>query len=320
MNALDRLSTDRMTFGIELPIDNDWSANGQSAAKSDGRAFGVPNIEPMIERVLLAEKLGFDAVWMRDVPVHDPEFGDAGQLYDPFPLLGYLAAKTSRIILGTSAIVAPLRDPILLAKMAASVHKLSNGRFVFGIASGDRPVEYPLMGLPFETRGEVLRTSVDTMRHLWNGGALAGTRGPVTVQPFVGDGPPIVVAGMGQQSLNWLAQNIDGWFTYPGPPEQARRRLDMWRQARREAGMGPAPVLTAMMLDLAENPMEPLQPMRLGARVGRNALRKYIGELHEVGVSHISINLRQSRRPVEEVLAELSSEVMHDMKLETQNA
>lgn len=320
MNALDRLASGRMTFGVELPLDNDWSPAGQSATAFSGRAFGVPDVAPMIDRVLLAEKLGFDAVWMRDVPVHDPEFGDAGQLYDPFPLLGYLAAKTNDLVLGTAAVVAPLRDPIQLAKMAASVHKLSNERFVFGIASGDRPVEYPLMGLPFETRGETLRNSLATMRHLWKGGTLDGPRGPVTVQPFVGDGPPIVVAGMGQQSLGWLAQNVDGWFTYPGPPQQAQRRLDMWRKARSDAGQPPAPVLTAMMLDLSENPAEPLQPMRLGAHTGRNALREYISGLHEAGVSHLSINLRQSRRPVEDVLAELSTEIIHNKALETQHA
>lgn len=166
MNALDRLSSDRMTFGVELPLDNDWSPAGQAATAIEGRAFGVPNIEPMVDRVVLAENLGFDAVWLRDVPVHDPEFGDAGQLYDPFPLLGYLAARTERVVLGTAAVVAPLRDPIHLAKMAASVRKLSDGRFVFGIASGDRPVEYPLMDRPFDARGETLRTTLAMMRHL----------------------------------------------------------------------------------------------------------------------------------------------------------
>lgn len=115
---------------------------------------------------------------------------------------------------------------------------------------------------------------------------------------------------MGQQSLGWLARNIDGWFTYPGPPEQARRRLHMWRKARADAELAPAPVLTPMMLDLSEDPAEPLQPMRLGARTGRTALRDYIAGLHDAGLSHLSINLRQSRRPVEDVLSELVSEVI----------
>lgn len=308
MNALDKLAS-RMTFGVELPLDNDWSAGGRQKAAADGRPFGVPDVSRMTERVLLAESLGFEAAWVRDVPVHDPNFGDAGSVFDPFPLLGFLAGKTSRMILGTAAIVVPLRDPIHLAKMAASVHELSNHRFVMGVASGDRPVEYPLMNVDFESRGDRLRESLSTIRHLWRGGGLQGTKGKVTVRPFVGDGPPIVMAGMGQQSLNWLADNVDGWFTYPGPPEQAQRRLDLWRTTRSQAGREEAPVLTAMHLDLQDNPDAPKEQMRLGARLGRNALIEEIMGLQAVGVTHLSFAFRESNRPVDEVMEELAREV-----------
>ena len=214
MNALDKLAS-RMTFGVELPLDNDWSAGGRQKAAADGRPFGVPDVSRMTGRVLLAESLGFEAAWVRDVPVHDPNFGDAGSVFDPFPLLGFLAGKTSRMILGTAAIVVPLRDPIHLAKMAASVHELSNHRFVMGVASGDRPVEYPLMNVDFESRGDRLRESLSTIRHLWRGGGLQGAKGKVTVRPFVGDGPPIVMAGMGQhigarfQELGGILERVD---------------------------------------------------------------------------------------------------------------
>ena len=308
MNALDKLAS-RMTFGVELPLDNDWSAGGRQKAAADGRPFGVPDVSRMTGRVLLAESLGFEAAWVRDVPVHDPNFGDAGSVFDPFPLLGFLAGKTSRMILGTAAIVVPLRDPIHLAKIAASVHELSNHRFVMGVASGDRPVEYPLMNVDFESRGDRLRESLSTIRHLWRGGGLQGAKGKVTVRPFVGDGPPIVMAGMGQQSLNWLADNVDGWFTYPGPPEQAQRRLDLWRTTRSQAGREEAPVLTAMHLDLQDNPDAPKEQMRLGARLGRNALIEEIMGLQAVGVTHLSFAFRESNRPVDEVMEELAREV-----------
>ena len=97
------------------------------------------------------------------------------------------------------------------------------------------------------------------------------------MRPFVGDGPPIGMAGMGQQSLNWLAENVDGWFTYPGPPEQAQRRLDMWRTARSEAGLRDAPVLTAMHLDLQDDPDAPKEQMRLGARSDKTRLSRKSG-------------------------------------------
>ncbi|WP_276718613.1 TIGR03571 family LLM class oxidoreductase [Pseudooceanicola nitratireducens] len=316
MSGLNLICKDRMTFGIELPLDRDWSEAGQRLARIEGRPFGVPDTSNPAKRVGLAESLGFDAVWLRDVPVHDPSFGDAGQVFDPFPYLGFLAGRTRRIALGTAGIVLPLRDPILLAKMTASLHHLSGGRFILGIASGDRPVEYPLLGLDYEARGGTLRDRVDQMRTLWSGKTLQGPQGPVTVRPYVPEGIPMVMAGMGQQSLQWIARTLDGWFTYPGPPEQAERRLSMWRQARTDAGLPPAPVLTAMHLDLDPDPDAPSRPIQFGSRIGRNALITHVQSLHAAGVAHIAFNLRQSQREIEDVLAELAEHVMPEFAQE----
>jgi len=116
----------------------------------------VPTIERHIERAQLAEALGFAAVWLRDVPFNVPSFGDAGQLFDPFVYLGVLAARTSDIALGVSSIVLPLRHPAHVAKAAATADVLSNGRLILGIASGDRPEEFPALNLPFGRRGSAL--------------------------------------------------------------------------------------------------------------------------------------------------------------------
>lgn len=96
MSALNLIYKDRMTFGIELSLDRDWSEAGQRLARIEGRPFGVPDISNPAKGVELAENLGFDAVWLRDVPVHDPSFGDVGQVFDPFPYLGFLAGRYSR--------------------------------------------------------------------------------------------------------------------------------------------------------------------------------------------------------------------------------
>jgi len=100
------------------------------------------------------DRRGFAAVWVRDVPLFDPNFGDAGQVFDPFSYLAYLAARTERIALATGSAVFPLRHPIDLAKGAATLDRLSGGRLVMGIASGDRPVEFPAYGLDPAQRGD----------------------------------------------------------------------------------------------------------------------------------------------------------------------
>jgi alkanesulfonate monooxygenase SsuD/methylene tetrahydromethanopterin reductase-like flavin-dependent oxidoreductase (luciferase family) len=103
------------------------------------------------------------ALWVHDVPRYDPvRFGDAGTVFETFTHLGHLAATTVHAVLGTAAVVLPLRNPPLTAKTAATVDVLSGGRFVLGVAGGDRPIEYPLFTVAYATRA-----GVDTVRSAW---------------------------------------------------------------------------------------------------------------------------------------------------------
>lgn len=111
MTALDSLTKDGLSLGIELPLDNDL-------ARRDVSGQGLfPDLTRHQEEAQLADRLGFQALWLQDVPMWRPrDFGDAGQIFDPIPYLGYLAASTERILLGTAGIVLPLRHPVTLAK------------------------------------------------------------------------------------------------------------------------------------------------------------------------------------------------------------
>lgn len=80
----------------------------------------IPDVYDLGESARLAEKAGFASLWIRDVPFYDLRFGDVGQGLAPFVTLGYLAAKTKKIALGTAGIIAPLREPIHIAKVAAT--------------------------------------------------------------------------------------------------------------------------------------------------------------------------------------------------------
>ncbi|MBT8133718.1 MAG: LLM class flavin-dependent oxidoreductase, partial [Gammaproteobacteria bacterium] len=89
---------DKLSLGLVVPLEN-YSTSA------------VPDMNHHVERVQLAEELGFSSVWLRDVPFNVPTFGDAGQMFDPFVYLGVLAAQTERIALGVASIVLPLRHP-----------------------------------------------------------------------------------------------------------------------------------------------------------------------------------------------------------------
>ncbi|MDT0557151.1 LLM class flavin-dependent oxidoreductase [Ichthyenterobacterium sp. W332] len=141
----------KLSIGVVVPIEN--YANST-----------VPTMQHHLERVKLIETLGFKALWVRDVPFHVPSFGDAGQTYDPFTYLGFLAGQTSKIALGISSIALPLHHPVHTFKSVATIDQLSGGRLILGVASGDRHDEYPAMNVNYEQRGELFRDAFDYMR------------------------------------------------------------------------------------------------------------------------------------------------------------
>ena len=129
----------QLSIGLVVPIEN-YAQNS------------VPSMKDHLERAKLAESFDFKALWLRDVPFHVPSFGDVGQTFDPFTYLGYLAGQTSNIALGVASIALPLHHPVHVAKSAATVDQLSDGRLILGIASGDRYEEYPAIGIDYENR------------------------------------------------------------------------------------------------------------------------------------------------------------------------
>jgi luciferase-type oxidoreductase len=305
-----------LTLGIELPLDNDWSSEGEARRIADGRLHGVPDLSRYPELVRQIDASGFAAIWMRDVPVFDPRnFGDAGSIYDPFVNLGFLAGITKHVALGTAGIVLPLRHPMMVAKAAASVDHLSGGRLILGLASGDRPVEYPLFGLDFEGRGETFRRSLAYLRDAWKDGGLPLGDGriaadfdllPKPVQRAI----PTIIAGNGQQSNEWIAANMNGRFVYPGDLDRLTAQAADFRRLRHAAGLDRGVFISAFHLDLADAPDELPTPRRFGARLGRKRFLDHLERLHGAGIDHLAVLLRPCRRPLPEVIDEFAREIL----------
>jgi luciferase-type oxidoreductase len=312
VSAIDLIrKTDRLTVGIEFPLDNDWSPDGEARRLADGRQRGVPDLSAHTGLVRKIDTLGFAALWIRDVPVFDQvNMGDAGSVYDVFALLGFLAGITRNVALGTAAVVLPIRHPLMTAKAAASIDALSDGRLILGVASGDRPIEYPLLGIDFDSRGQAFRDAVGYLRAAWQEGGLPVDRQripsldllPRPAQTSI----PLIVAGRAHQDEAWLEANMDGRFVYPGSFDRLIAQATDWAI---KTG-GTRPFISAFHLDLADNPDAPVQPIRFGARIGRKALIEQFRALRRGGIDHIAINLRQSARPLDEVIEELASEVI----------
>lgn len=299
--SLEKLAEDGFSVGIELPLDNDWSPAGDAKRQQQGRRPGVPDLAVHAELAQLADTLGFRTLWVRDVPVYDPSFGDAAQVFETFSYLGYLAGITNDILLGTAAVVLPLREPLLTLKSAATIQELSGGRLMLGVASGDRPVEYPLFGRDFASRGANFRDQVALLRD----GARGHLPPGLEVLPAARSPVPLLVAGLAQQTPAWIGEHMDGCLAYPGSPADHAQRAANWR-----AVAGDKPYVSFIHLDLADDPHEPLQRHRFGARAGRIALTEELAAMRDAGVRHIGLHFRRNRRQLDETMAEIASDVL----------
>ncbi|MEL6545384.1 MAG: LLM class oxidoreductase [Myxococcota bacterium] len=292
-----------LSLGLTVPIE----AQG---------ANPVPSLERHVERVQLAEELGFAAVWLRDVPFNVPSFGDAGQTFDPFVYLGTLAASTQRIALGVASVILPIRHPAHVAKAAASVDVLSKGRLLLGVASGDRPQEYPAMNMGSHDRGHRFREAFQYLRALAapyptfdnEMGVLDGTI-DMLPKPF-GTRIPLLVTGGSQQPPEWVAEHSDGWITYPRDPIRQAETVRRYRACAAALGHRPKPVVQSLYVDLLEDEDAPPKPIHLGFQSGANALRAYLEKIQLCGVNHVAINLRFSSDDTESALHRIAKEIL----------
>ena len=293
----------KLSLGLVVPLEN----YSQSS---------VPTMHEQLQRIQLAEQLGFAAVWLRDVPFNVPSFGDAGQVFDPFVYLGMLASQTADIALGVSSIVLPLRHPAHVAKAAASVDVVSGGRLILGVASGDRPDEYPAMNLSYEDRGERFRESIQYIQKMWESNPVlnntyGSTDGGIDMLPKPESGrQPLLITGSSQQAPDWIAENGNGWMIYPRGIEQQKVIVADWKERVQQTGRLAQPIMQPLYVDLAENPDAPPQPIHLGFRLGSRHLCEYLKALEVVGVNHVAINLRFNQANIKSTLERLAQEVL----------
>lgn len=288
----------RLTLGLFFAIES-----------YDG---AIPTMKNQAELAKRADTAGFAVLWTRDVPLFDPSFGDAGQVFDPWVWLGYMTTQTNEITLATAAIVTTLHHPIDIAKAASSIDNLSEGRLLLGIASGDRPLEYPAYGIDFDSRGQRFTETLDYMNDLWKndfpkiqsylGSMNAGDLLPKPLNGRI----PLTVIGNSRQSIEWIAKNADAWMMYPRDLQTQSLVIKRWQEDVSKHGQTDfKPFTQSLYIDLLENANAPSRPIHLGFSLGRNALIEYLKLLEQIGVNHVAFVLKYGKRPATDVVEEL---------------
>ena len=196
--------------------------------------IGLPSTIPGVDGETLTE-------WARRAENHG--FASLGTIdrlvypnYESLIALGAAAAVTERIRLATSILMAPLRaNTVLLAKQAATVHHLSGGRLVLGLAPGGREDDYEISGIDMRTRGRTFDRQLELLHRVW-AGEEKGFAGPVG--PKVDEAPRVLIGGTADAAFRRAAEHGDGWIMGGGAPSQfpeAVKKLDeAWKAAGRD--------------------------------------------------------------------------------------
>ena len=173
---------------------------------------GLVGNEPLESLLHAVDEGGFDALWSLENPLADQP--------DPLVWLTAAAVQRPQLTIGTAALIAPLREPVLLARQLATVDRLTNGRLLAGFAVGRRQEDYELTGLDFGARGRLLEDNVAVVRHVMSGLPFnfAGSTGnwhsstPVGLRPATVGGPPIVIGGQADLALKRAVSIGDGYL------------------------------------------------------------------------------------------------------------
>ena len=208
-----------MIFGLNLP---NYSSLG--------------NRESMIAIAQDAEELGYSSLWTSDhilIPANRPE--PFGNVLETFTTLSYLAARTETIRLGTGILVLPQRDPLLVAKQAATIHHLSAGRFTLGVGVGYIAEEYSFLGADFDSRGRLADEYIQAMRALfeddhpeYQGRHIRFSKALFSPRPKTPI--PIVLGGGSKAALRRAAKLGDGWYGLRQSPDAAGQAIRAMNQ------------------------------------------------------------------------------------------
>jgi alkanesulfonate monooxygenase SsuD/methylene tetrahydromethanopterin reductase-like flavin-dependent oxidoreductase (luciferase family) len=197
---------------------------------------GLPSTLPGVKGQLLlewacrADDGPFSSLGVLDRLVYDS--------YEPLITLATATAVTRRVKLATTIVIGPLHNTAMLAKAAASLDALSNGRLVLGLAVGARKEDYDFAGIDYRGRGKRLSEQISTLRSIWEDSTIC----PATVRP---GGPDLLIGGLSDRGYARMARYADGYIHGGGPPRAFARAADNARAAWSDAGRAGSPQLWA---------------------------------------------------------------------------
>ncbi len=248
-----------------------------------------------------AEALGFKHILVFDHvlgaglntrPEWRGPYNHTNAFHEPMVLFGFIAALTKKIEMATGVLILPQRQTALVAKQAAQVDVLSNGRLRLGVGIGWNQVEYECLGEDFHTRGRKVEEQAALLRALW-ADDLVTFKGKFDTVIDAGINPlpvrkhiPLWFGGNEDVALRRIARIADGYFPLFGPGDKGAERLDRVRKYLQEANRG--------IDDFG--PKFGMDPMLQGGDRSAQEWAKEAEWWKAHGATHISLNTMTSGR------------------------
>ncbi len=285
--------------------------------------ISLPTIGPVAFREFViqvaraAEEAGLHSVWTADHVVLPKERtgstypfpqSDKGLWWayepgidwlDPVAVMSFVSGATERIRVGSSILVLPYRNPLVLANEIATIDRLSEGRVLLGIGSGWLVEEFEALGVNPKTRGRMTDEYLAAMRHLWTnveptsfeGEFVNFTDVQLATRPFTPGGPPILIGGNSPAALRRTATIADGWLAFDLTPEEVREGADRIRSQASVAGRDPAAIMIAVRVGLAPEGAADFTPDRPAIRGSRPEMLEQIAAYAKAEADFLSIDL-----------------------------
>jgi probable F420-dependent oxidoreductase len=226
-----------MEMGFALPVTGSWAT-----------------AENCIDIAETAERLGYSSLWSFQ-RLLSPVTPDGQQwlppayhsVLDPFSVLAFAAGRTSRVRLGVAVANAPFYPVLLLAKIAATIDRLSHGRLDLGLGLGWMPEEFRATGSTMEKRGAQLDETIAALDSIWAGGVVSFEGSSVSIPesvveplPIQSPRPPLILGGSAPAALRRAGRLADGWVSASTADlETLGESIEIVRRAASEAGRDP---------------------------------------------------------------------------------
>lgn len=263
-----------------------------------------------------AERLGFDSVWVHDHIVMPARirarypYNDSGvagfawrqDIYDPIAMLSALAVATERVEIGTSVLIIPYRNPVVLAKMLATVDQLARGRMRLGIGVGWMQEEFDALGIRdwYPIRGRVTDEWIAVCKEMWSRDGASSFSGQFVSFNDIGAYPkpvsrhiPIWVGGWGDVAARRVARYGDGFQTISSTPAMVAEQLACVRTELERRGRTLDQIEVSMLggIRIGDGAAGAL-PMLIGG--GRQEIIDQLGAYREAGLQHLIATPRRA--------------------------